>query len=458
MSSKVLIAYKGGKAAWLLDKSLPSQDCQFVKTNLSDMPSALVREAPEVVIFISEENSLDNIVQVIEISRTFDDNLPFIVVTGSKNVEDAVSAMRAGAYDYFTIPIDKTKLKNSIANAVKLYALTKRIFLLESQMGMREALDNIVGSNQRMQEIFNTIQSVAKSNATVLILGESGTGKELVAKAVHRHSPRSTKPFVDINCGAIPSELLENEMFGHERGAYTGADRRYISSFERAHGGTIFLDEISEMNPLLQVKLLRFLQERNFTRVGGSEPITVDVRIITATNRDLARMVEEKEFREDLYYRLNVVPISIPPLRDRREDIPLLIRYFLQKISAKNEKIFVNVAANAMEALVAYDWPGNVRELENAIERVVVLNNDSTVKLSHLPTVIKDNMGKGVKRVEKQEFKPFAQHKIIPLDIVERYAIEAALNQCQGSVSDAAAKLKIGQATLYRKIKQYGLR
>ena len=436
---------------------LKGEDLRFVENDEKNLASVLIHESVELVIFFFNGDKQENILNLLESIKVYDDNLPLIVVSQSKSVEDAVEIMKVGAYDFFNCPVDEARFRSSVLNAIKLYSLTKRVFLLENQIGLRGSFDNIIGASSVMQDVFNTINMVAKSNATVLILGESGTGKELVAKAIHKHSPRVDKVFMDINCGAIPSELLENEMFGHERGAYTGADKRYIGSFERAHGGTIFLDEIGEMSPQLQVRLLRFLQERNFNRVGGSEPISVDVRIVTATNRDLAGYVEEGLFREDLYYRLNVVPILIPPLRERREDIPILVKYFLEKLSAKNEKIFLDFTPQAMEALVSYDWPGNVRELENAIERVVVLHNDTKVKTSHLSLAIRESCN-------RSDVKPIVdmaantQQKVIPLDLVERYAIEAALRQCYGNVAEAAAKLKIGQATLYRKIKQYGLK
>lgn len=456
MGSTILISHDGKQPPSLLEKALAGADWRIVNADTANLRMALRREAPEAVVFFSEGGKKDSAASALETVKVFDDNLPFIAVVQSKGVEDAVAIMKAGAYDYFSLPLDKVRFKSSVAHAIRLYNLTKKVFLLESQVGFKDKFDDIIGSSPGMMEIFNVVKTVAKSNATVLIMGESGTGKELIAKAVHRHSPRAGKIFMDINCGAIPSELLENEMFGHERGAYTGADRRYIGTFERAHNGTIFLDEISEMIPKLQVKLLRFLQERSFTRVGGNELINVDVRIVAATNRDLSREVEEGRFREDLYYRLNVVPMYIPPLRERKEDIHLLAKYFLQNMSAKNEKIFMDFAPQAMEALLSYDWPGNVRELENVIERVVVLHNDTRVKLDHLPPAVRECRGK--MDVRPAEILPPEEQKIMPLEQVERYAIEAALRQCMGNVTEASRKLKIGQATLYRKIKQYGLR
>ncbi len=456
MNNSVLIVNESEPT--IVEKTLAEENYQAFRTDARALEGRLYQEAPEAVVYYSEKQDIKPAKQAIRTIKGFDDNLPVIVVSKEAALDEAVNIMKSGAYDFFILPLDKTKFKNSIANSIRLYNLTKRVFLLENQMGFREGFDDIIGTSPVMQDIYRTIEIVAKSNATVLVLGESGSGKELVAKALHRHSSRVKKVFMDINCGAIPSELLENEMFGHEKGAYTGADSRYQGSFERADGGTIFLDEISEMSPNLQVKLLRFLQERTFTRVGSNEPIKVDVRIVAATNRDLAKCVKEGSFREDLYYRLNVVPILIPPLRERRQDIPLLAKYFLQKLSAKNERIFLDFAPPAMEALIAYDWPGNVRELENTVERVVVLHNDSKVKLNYLPLVVRENSQNIVEEAPKIEPTLGEQQKIIPLELVERYAIEAALRKCYGNVAEASTKLKIGQATLYRKIKQYGLR
>ena len=455
MAPTILIVHNGRQVPPVIEDALSQGEWRLVSVPTRDLRSILVREAPAAIVLFLEGANLNIASDLFDIIKRHDDNLPLIVVAQSKTLEHAVAMMKAGAYDYFSLPIDKEKLKHAITNAVRLYGLTKRVFLLESQIGWQEGLDDIIGISPQMREIFNVVRTVAKSNATVLVLGESGTGKELVAKAIHRHSSRCQRTFLDINCGAIPRELLENEMFGHERGAYTGADRRYIGSFERAHGGTIFLDEISEMDPSLQVKLLRFLQERNFMRVGGTESISVDVRIITATNRDLGHLAQEGRFREDLYYRLNVVPICLPPLRERKEDIPILAKCFLEKMARKNEKIFLDFAPQVMEAFLTYDWPGNVRELENAIERIVVLNNDTRVKVSHLPPVIRET----TKKMPSYhlEAPSFEEQKVIPLELVEKYAIESALRLCLGNVSETARKLKIGQATLYRKIKQYGL-
>ena len=455
----ILVIHDGRRLVPAVEKALATGDWKMVVVPAKGGDLLSRVGSVDCAVLAVEEMDGGGCAKLMERIRSVDDNLPISVVARSKSLEDVVATMKAGAYDYLTYPVDGEKLRRVVTNSIQLYDLTKRIFLLESQMGWRGGLDDIVGHSAAMQEIFGMITMVAKSNATVLISGESGTGKELVARAIHRHSPRSSRVFLDMNCGAIPRELLENELFGHERGAYTGADRRYIGSCERADGGTLFLDEISEMDPLLQVKLLRFLQERSFTRVGGREPIKVDVRIIAATNRDIDKEVEEGRFREDLYYRLNVVPIHIPPLRERSEDIPLLAKHFLDSCAAKNEKIFLDFAPQASEALLNYDWPGNVRELENVIERVVVLHNDTRVKLAHLPTNVRQSRGRGgIQALGEPSMSSLDTQKVIPLELVEKYAIESALKRCMGNVGEAARKLKIGQATLYRKIKQYGLR
>lgn len=409
-----------------------------------------------VVISVDGED-IEGAISIIEKLHDSDDNLPVVLLARSRSVENAVSAMKAGAFEYLVLPVDREKLVLVVEKGIRLYELTKKVFLLEGQSCWRDGLDNIVGQSQAMQEIFNMTTMVAKSNATVLITGESGTGKELIAQAIHRHSPRNQGSFIDINCGAIPRELLENELFGHERGSFTGADRRYLGSCERADNGTLFLDEISEMDPLLQVKLLRFLQERSFMRVGGTDPIKVDVRVVAATNRNIEAEVQAGRFREDLYYRLNVVHINIPPLRERREDIALLAKSFLDKYSAKNEKAFVDFSPQVLEALAGHDWQGNVRELENIIERIVVLNNDVRVKVSHLPPNFEVARHDRSDPSCEQSMAPLDAQRIIPLELVEKYAIEAAMRRCLGNVGEAARKLKIGQATLYRKIKQYGI-
>ncbi|MBI2340329.1 MAG: sigma-54-dependent Fis family transcriptional regulator [Deltaproteobacteria bacterium] len=421
----------------------------------TDIRSALNGHDFGLVILALEGKSIEEQKPRIAEIKATDDERPLIVVSDNKNWEPAVGLLKTGVNDYLASPLSKEKLRRSAAHHLKLFDLTRRVFLLDKRDPLSSPFEGMVGKSGQMQENFRMIEAVAKSNATVLLTGESGTGKELVAKAVHRRSDRSSNRFVDLNCGAIPRDLLENELFGHEKGAFTGAHRRYNGSFEAAHRGTLFLDEISEMDPLLQVKLLRVLQERSFMRIGGNEKIEVDVRIIAATNRNLHDEIQKGRFREDLFYRLNVVNISIPSLRERREDIPFLARHFLEYYSARNNRIFLDFAVDAMEALINYEWPGNVRELENTIERVVVLHNASQVKLKFLP--------KQIQRVNRTIAYSEAvggisdEGRVVPLEALERQAIQIALMQYRGNVALAAKKLRIGQATLYRKVKKYQL-
>ncbi len=434
------------RSGWVLKHARPTE-----------FTTVMTLEAPDAVVFRAISNTLLQRQQVDAV-RCFDDNLPILVFADKGDMAQAVELVRQGAYDYFVEPLDMERLHTSLSHAVKMYHLTKKVFLLENQMGWSGQFDSLVGHSAKMQEIFQLVSSVARSNATVLITGESGTGKELVARALHRHSPRSQRRFIDINCGAIPRELLENELFGHERGAFTGADRLYIGSCERANSGSLFLDEICEMEPLLQVKILRLLQERTIMRVGGNNSIDIDVRFIAATNRDIMEEVKAGRFRADLYYRLNVVTIHIPALRERTEDVPLLAKHFLEKFSQRNEKIFTDFHPDALLCLMNYDWPGNVRELENVMERVVVLHNDTQVKVKHLPPHIQAIKRRSLEGGSDSAGLLNTGQSIIPLDLIEKYAIEAALQKCVGNVGEAAKRLKIGQATLYRKIRQYGLR
>ncbi len=423
-------------------------------------PSELLGSKPlpkaEVAIFFFGRDGYEGGIQALKRLKGGPEEMPVICVTRQLGIDQAVETMKAGAFDYFQSPPELAKILFSLQHAAQNTLLKRKLRVLETQVGWEGRFDDIIGVSSQMQEIFQMIQTVAKSNATVLILGSSGTGKELVAHAIHKHSDRFKNKFIDINCAAIPKELLENELFGHERGAYTGADRQYIGSCERANGGTLFLDEVSEMDPSLQVKLLRVLQERNFTRVGGSQMVEVDIRVIAASNKDLRAEVEHGGFREDLFYRLNVVPIHLPALKERREDVPVLAQYFLEKFSKENRKNFKGFASDAMELLVNYDWPGNVRELENNVERVVVLHEDTRVKPAHLPRFILNAERKTDPEFVSWDAEGF--QKILPLDQVEQYAIEAAIERCRGDVVSAARKLGIGQATLYRKIKRYGIK
>ncbi|NTW58776.1 MAG: sigma-54-dependent Fis family transcriptional regulator, partial [Nitrospirae bacterium] len=315
---------------------------------------------------------------------TVDNDVPVIVMTAYGTIEMAVQAMKKGAYSYLTKPIQYEDLSLQVKNAVERHRLALEVRSLRHEVEDRYQFGNIIGRNPRMQEIFQVIRTIAETDATVLVHGESGTGKELIARAIHYNSRRRDKPFVVVSCSALPETLLESELFGHEKGAFTGAIRQRIGRFEMAEGGTIFLDEIGEMTMPVQLKLLRVLQEREIERVGGNQTHKVDVRVIAATHRDLQEAMRERHFRQDLFYRLNVVPLKLPPLRERLDDVPLLAAHFLRKYADKNQKPVRSISREAMEALGAYSYPGNVRELENIIERAVIMEKGESIQRAEL--------------------------------------------------------------------------
>jgi len=327
--------------------------------------------------------------QVLEELRTRYAQLPVVMLTATKTVKTAVGAMKLGAFDYVTKPFDVDELRLILDKATEQAALVREVEELRTEVGRRYQLENIVGRSAGMQEVFRTVLTVAPLRTTVLITGESGTGKELIAKATHYQSPRARRPLVTLNCAAIPETLLESELFGHEKGSFTDAHTRKLGQFELAHESTLFLDEIAEMGPATQAKLLRVIEHGEFLRVGGTKPISVDVRIIAATNRDLAAAIKDASFRPDLYYRLNVVTVHLPPLRERRDDLLLLIRHFTQ---AKSREMGIGERSfkpEAVDALMRYPWPGNVRELENLIERLLVLSEEAAIGLDDLPEQVK---------------------------------------------------------------------
>ncbi len=367
-----------------------------------------------------------------------------IMITGHGTVEDAVAAMKDGAYDFITKPFRRLYLERTIQKAAEKQALVLQNRALQQRLAQVEGGGQLLGTSPPMRRVLDMIAQVAPSAATVLILGESGTGKELVANAIHRGSPRRDRPLVKVNCAALPETLLESELFGYERGAFTGAVGRKAGRFELADGGTLFLDEIGELSGATQAKLLRVLQEGEFERVGGTQTLKVDVRLITATNADLRALVRERRFREDLFYRLNVITVQIPPLRERREDIPLLAHHFLRGFAAKNGKTVEGFSEAAMDLLLSHPWPGNVRELENVIERAVVLTRASMISPADLPDAL---VGAD----------PAAHHLVIsvgtPLDEVEDRLIEETLRYTKGDKTLAAKLLGIATRTIYRRLK-----
>ncbi len=378
-----------------------------------------------------------------------------IILTGHATIRNAVEAMKLGAVDYLAKPVKMEELLLVVQRALEFRDLKRENIALKRQLKKKYRFENFIGDSLPMNKVFRVIEKVADTDSTVLILGESGTGKELVAKAIHYHSMRKDKPMIPVNCGAIPEELLESELFGHEKGAFTNAIRTRIGRFELATGGTIFLDEVAEMSPHLQVKLLRILQEQEFERLGGTKTIRCDVRILAATNKDLDKLVEEGTFREDLYYRLKVIPIALPPLRDRRSDIPLLAYHFLENIIKNKKRKKMVLTKDAIRALTNYDWPGNVRELENIIERLVILTEDDQITVDDMP-----------EKIARTQALEFDEEGLVPeeglslnsaVNEYERQLIISALEKA-GWVKNRAAKLlKMNRTTLVEKIKKQGI-
>jgi len=377
-----------------------------------------------------------------------------LLMTAYGSEELAVEAMKRGADDYIPkgrMQIDELELR--IARALKQQKLEQENISLKQQLDTKYGLENIIGESPAMKEIFEVVKQVAPTNATVLIRGESGTGKELVAKAIHKLSHRAKQPLVIVHCAALAPTLLESELFGHEKGAFTGAYERRIGRFEQANGGTLFLDEIGEIDPSTQVKLLRFLGERTFERVGSNKTLTSDVRIIAATNKDLKALVEAGKFREDLYYRLRVVEIVLPPLRERPSDIPLLANAFLKEFARENNKQIKGIDSAAMDALLRYAWPGNVRELRAAIEHAVVMCRGETISIQDLPLNIRSSSATNITRSASAS----EEIPLMPLKELEKLMIIRALRESGGNRTLAAQKLGISRRTLHRKIKTYKL-
>jgi DNA-binding NtrC family response regulator len=364
-----------------------------------------------------------------------------IIMTAFASVETAVQALKDGAYDYVTKPFDPDDLSYLIRNATSQIQLKSENEALKNKLISLDNIEDIIGTSDVMIKVLQEVESVAQSNSSVIITGESGTGKELIARAIHFNSPRKFFPMVSVHCGALSESLLESELFGHEKGAFTGAMFNRKGRFEMADGGTIFLDEIATISPKMQIELLRVLESKTFMRVGGNKEIKSDFRVICATNRDLKKLVENGVFREDLYYRLNVVNIIVPPLRERRDDIPLLVDHFLKKYCTSMSRDLITIEPNALSRLQEYDFPGNVRELENMVERAIVIGNGKQITLKDLP-LEKDKIGNSFKSLDELE---------------KKYILEI-LNKYDWNISRTARALKVDRVTLYNKIKKYNLK
>lgn len=426
------------------------QDGYNVITAASGAHAKQILEKTKINLILSDLNMPGiNGLELLQLARKMFPEMAIIIITGYGSIETAVKAMKDGAYDFITKPIDIDRLSALVEKALKTQRLMLENIYLKEKLRNRYQFEQIVGKSRKMRDIFDLIEQVAPSKSTILITGESGTGKELFANAIYQRSDRSEKPFVKVSCAALSEGLLESELFGHEKGAYTGAWDSKKGRFEMADGGTLFLDEIGDICGRTQIKLLRVLQEREFERVGGRKTIKVDVRLITATNQNLFQLVEEGRFREDLFYRLNVITIHLPPLRERREDIPLLIEYFVERFCKENNKEIKSVTPEVLNVLCEYSWPGNIRELTNCIESAVVRTVDKNITLSAIPAHI------------KQETCPQDNKIVLPvgktMEEIEREVIIKTLNAVSGNKARAARMLQIGTKTLYRKLDQYKL-
>lgn len=448
---KILIADDEKNMRWILGKNLRKED--FTVAEACDGEEAFhlfLDEDPDLVILDYRMPKLDGI-EVLKRIKTINPKLPVIMITAHGSTDAAVEAMKLGAADYVSKPFDINDLKLTIFKALNIDKLNKEIDYLK-ETAKQIFNGKIIGNSKKMQEVFDIVSKVADTNASVLIIGESGTGKEGIAASIHNKSSRNNKPFITVNCGAIPETLIESELFGYEKGAFTGANARKAGRFDRAQGGTLFLDEIGELSLPLQVKILRVLQEKEFERVGGSEVIKSDVRIIAATNRDLDKMVEKGEFREDLLYRLKVIPVYLPPLRERKEDIPLLVEYFIDKYSKEVNKGKLTMEKETLDLLKSYDFPGNIRELENLIERLIILSSNSLIEPSLLPKEIL----KGAFANSKEEF--VLPEEGINLERVEESFVKQALIMAKGNQTHAAKLLGLSRHAFIYRLDKFNLK
>jgi len=437
----------------ILEALLAPEGYEIITEDNATNALRLIREADLDLVITDMRMPGMNGMELLEEAKKIDPELPVIMMTAYGTIEKAVEAMKKRAYDYITKPFRNEELKLTVRKALEFYRLKKENRLLSDALSDRYKYGNIIGKSQPMLKIYEMIAKVSPSKASVMITGPSGTGKELIAKAIHYNSPRKNRPFISINCGALTETLLESELFGHERGAFTGAVTMKKGRFELADGGTLFLDEVGEMPPSLQVKLLRVLQEMEFERVGGTKTIKVDVRILAASNRRLKEDVDKGIFREDLFYRLNVVHIEVPPLKERAEDIPFLVAHFVEKFRSSNRKK-IELAPEVWKALYSYPWPGNIRELENTMERAMVMSSDENITLKDLPDyVIKEKE----QAIDLDRIVPLNLALAEALDQIEERLISRALNHSNNVQSRAAEMLGITRHAMHYKMKKYGM-
>ncbi len=446
----MLIADDEKNMRWVLRQSLEADDFEVVEAADGKEALASVDDLPPDVMVLDHKMPAPDGMEVLRRIRAKAHQFPVIMLTAHGNVETAVEAMKAGATEYLTKPFDLEELKLRIQHAIDVGEMAAEVQRLREELDRDYDIDGIIAADTRMLEALEMIRTVAPTSATVMIFGESGTGKELAARSIHRLSSRGNKAFVSVSAGALPETLLESELFGYEKGAFTGAMQAKPGRLELANGGTLFLDEVGDLTPTVQVKLLRVLQERTFERLGGTRTIEVDLRVVGATNRDLQQLIAEGAFREDLYYRLNVVPITLPPLRQRPSDIPRLVAHFMEKFNAGTKTI----SSDALRLLSEYPWPGNIRELENTIERIVILSKGEEIGVHDLP---------GEVRAGARPFEPGGAAAItlpdegVNLEEVELDLIRQALDRSAGSTAKAARLLGMTAKTLEARMQRLGL-
>ncbi|PKQ29119.1 MAG: hypothetical protein CVT60_07010 [Actinobacteria bacterium HGW-Actinobacteria-10] len=447
--TRVLIADDEKNMRWVLSQAMEAEGFEAVQAcDGKEALASIAEQEPDIMILDHRMPAPDGM-EVLRRVRGGGAEFPIIMLTAHGNVAQAVEAMKAGANEYLTKPFDLDELKLAIEKAMKYHNLTAEVERLREELDRDYDIEGIVAADEGMVRLLDQVHKVAPTNATVMIYGESGTGKELVARAIHALSPRASAPFVSVSAGALPETLLESELFGYEKGAFTGAMTAKPGRFEMANGGTLFLDEVGDITLAVQVKLLRVLQERRFERLGGTRSIEVDVRIVSATNRDLQQLIADGDFREDLFYRLNVVPVYLPPLRERSGDIPLLVAHFLEKYKAGDKRI----SQDALEALMTYQWPGNIRELENTIERILILSQGDEITNADLPSEV---------RLGTAATRPNAAALSLPaegcsLEEVELDLVRQALDRAGGNVPKAAKLLGLTTKTLEARMSRFGL-
>jgi len=449
MMRRILIVDDEKNMRWVLSQALAADGFEVVEAvDGKEALASIAEQAPDIMVLDHRMPAPDGM-EVLRRMRANGYTFPVIMLTAHGNVETAVQAMKAGATEYLTKPFDLDELKLAIEKALKISGLAAEVERLREELDREYDIEGIVAADPAMIDVLDQVRKVAPTSATVMVYGESGTGKELVARALHALSSRPTGPFVSVSAGALPETLLESELFGYEKGAFTGATNSKPGRFELANGGTLFLDEIGDITPAVQVKLLRVLQERQFERLGGTRSVEVDVRVVAATNRDLQQAIADGVFREDLFYRLNVVPIFLPPLRQRPGDVPLLVAHFLEKFNAGDKQL----SQDALEALIAYQWPGNIRELENTIERVVILSHGDELGLQDLPAEV---------RLGPSACRTGSTNMVLPdegcdLEEVELDLIRQALDRAGGSPPKAAKLLGLTTKTLESRMTRLGL-